>query len=736
MRSRHRLIQVSFRTSGSSYRSLTYNVKPAPHPLRIPATSAPRAWTTPYPFRLNAPAGGLRNARRRVFQPDATRFNSNHHSSPPTMSRRNIVDVPELLGDILERFRAENPSKEFVALRLVSRKFDGMVWRMLWRRSADGGFRPLLSHVGDYDVAPRDIVRSFPGHILHGLTSMQGHVTIRNGLDAPDPAKWIRLQNRIACHLHTLVLDFFTILPLNIVGRILASFPDALHFPRLQKLRVKMDMSDSQLALVKRFIQTSVQDFSIEAFLPSDDVAYIGDRPRAELDYLDSLEEEVAEARWKARRKHLRAVPATFVKQLCTDVLAAMPGLKQLRVVVSHPKMCYEHRHDIAAAILSLPRLISLDLAQHMAVPTFLQELEAHPSLQTITTYRSSWPLRAIKLEWRDGWMAYRTWTWGPDGNHDDMDPQWLEDVVPPANVPTLGIKSFNGLTTLQITASVFEMTANLRKWHPSAMRHLTELKLDTGMACTPTVQDVTTLFELLASRFQELTVLSVGSIANKSLSSARWGSPTLSIDADTLRPLTTLAKLVSLTVVAKHPSNIPTNQWPSLLKYWPRLEIMVLDNLAYRDVNRPLPPGTATIDGVLAIFAAHCPRLRILSVHVDGTVSNERGDIPPHLAALEIVVPAALQEDRRHAIVTYLGAVLPPHCGLNIIAQGADYAGVWTGLQCSTWPVEGENAVIKLWRAEQAAKGRPCVTKVCEETGGEMLVSEPADSEPGATKA
>ena len=440
------------------------------------------------------------------------------------------------------------------------------------------------------------------------------------------------------------------------------------------------------------------------------------------------------------------------VTELCKDVGSKMPHITHLRFILTDGKLSLMVPEDVTAMILALQKLKVLDLATYGTQMSFLETISSHDALHTINTAHQSWPLRAADCygDWRDDFVEIMF-----DG---DPDPETTYGIHSNTNsIPTFCEEAFRNLTSLQLTTSVFELNDALRKWPARALGTLQRLAIDTSFFTIRSMEDLQELIQLIVARFPILTALSLAlpnsmrgdRDGESAISDDIWLTEWIQVDATLLQPLTALDRLTSLEVRGNRSSRIPAQDWPALLKAWPHLEVLVLDNKPIPEsvVGRGFQPGDAPLDKVLETFHDLCPALRVLSVHVDGTLTPGTSARPPRvprvLHALELVLPRLLPWDdegltpeeeecrrelnarRTERLATYLHAALPSGCGLHVMDHG-DFglcdtlprapSGPWSEDEC--W-----HDILNEWAVLHEAEGKKCRAQRCAETRGDVVV-------------
>ena len=95
------------------------------------------------------------------------------------MSVNKVFSVPELADMILSLHRNESSSgpDNFAALQAVNKSWKSVVWSIIWRNPPAGGLRPILAHLGDYDVIKVRLLISILKQMSDSMR--QGEVKLR-----------------------------------------------------------------------------------------------------------------------------------------------------------------------------------------------------------------------------------------------------------------------------------------------------------------------------------------------------------------------------------------------------------------------------------------------------------------------------------------------------------------------------------------------------------------------------
>ncbi|KIP03882.1 hypothetical protein PHLGIDRAFT_15582 [Phlebiopsis gigantea 11061_1 CR5-6] len=508
------------------------------------------------------------------------------------MSADKVFSVPELADMILSLYRddSESPSgpDNFVALQTVNKQWRNLIWAS-GRSPADtrrasawslapsateilhsaryNARSPLLSEpekVGGSDIV---LAVKYTSHFMP-----QDMVRVRDDILSPSPASWIRLQDTHFQRITTLDLDFFTIRPLNIVSTIAESCPQ-LHLPRLTTLRASTDITQEQLTVVQRFMQPTVTTFDFIVWGHKEDVRF----PRRYQYPLNEFERLAMEDR-SSGRSGAESFPD--FPEVCSEIPSKMPLIAHLRFVINDVEAFLWTGKSLPAMMIhNLERLETLELSTYGTEPFFLEAISTHCTLRTITTSQQSWPLRCLRVDRKDAFLdVAEDAIYGEEAFEPELE-------FPPIVPSLLEEHAFEYLTTLQLTTSVFQLSEALQRWPAHVLSNLQRFDIDTSLFNVRLGDDPRELMQLIAARFPVLKAFSIGLLYSTTGHRDRknrfgeWLIEQIQVDADLLRPLTAVTRLTSLEVRANRSSCISVHDWPALLKFWPHLEVLVLDN-------------------------------------------------------------------------------------------------------------------------------------------------------------
>ncbi|KIP03887.1 hypothetical protein PHLGIDRAFT_218495 [Phlebiopsis gigantea 11061_1 CR5-6] len=610
-----------------------------------------------------------------------------------------VIFIEELATEILRLLAPQQDLAVTLELRRVNKNFSAIISKLMWNDPPAGGLRMILANLGDYEV-------------------LGYRCQLREGVTNPDPNNWIRLQTSIGNLIQVLRLNFVAMHPLDIVPTITGSCPH-LQLPNLKTLAIHMDIVGCQLQLATRFMQPTVTSFEIQAFHPTTPIPLRGPPRRSKTSTLIDNYEAMSQVEHDANPLPQDTCPRDFLVNLSASIASEMPHLTSLQLFVEYPFYFVLAPSAVPQMIFCLPELRNLQLPHNQTIIPVLGQIAAHRSLTTITRYRHSWHL---------------------GGDYNPRGVKW-EVVDPATNIPHLWPNSLANIRTLHINIGVDRLLRCMQVWDTRALPNLRSLDIDTKAHPVSSNDALTALLARIAEHFPTLRELTICTIRFLKFVVDGRDGVFPRINAPLIAPLTALKELTALKITANHNSLIFADEWPALLQSWPHLRDLVLGH-ELRSASAPvlnMSPGTAPLDTILNIFVQHCPQIRLLSLHVDGTLAARDPAswtaLPCSLEALELVLPRSSRSradtTRSELLARYLKAVLPERCGLHVFNRAREvmWYTLCIGLDCDDMTKrcqKGLHEVMHTWIGMHEAEGRGCYPAVCGMTRGEVLIPLP----------
>ncbi|KIP03883.1 hypothetical protein PHLGIDRAFT_218293 [Phlebiopsis gigantea 11061_1 CR5-6] len=484
-------------------------------------------------------------------------------------------------------------------------------------------FRSLARVNKSFHAYAKDVVANPPCAGFHYLLSNH------NDYERTVLGEW---KNSLGRRLHTLDLDFLTILPAALIHDIDLSCPSPFILPNLRTLRLSMNMDLDHLQLSARFMQDTVQNFSLEVYR-YDTPSWRRGKLRSDVGPRTDLR-----AHSPPNRPAGVLMPDIFRNGLYT-----MNNIQNLRFYVEDPSHSLTSLPELTTFILTLRVLTFLELAPHTCTAPFIAGLASCKSLQHVTAFRPMYSSTSAHTP-----------------SPPLTTPKSSRALHPTPETFAPRPDEFTSLTTLTLTADAASLAEAIDNLDTDAFPHVDSIHL-----LTPPVDlkdDIETLLRSVAGHFTALRRVHVGPVETHS------GHAWCATEA-TLSALEAVEDLEVLELRADAYSCLDAGAWTRLLPNWARLTTLLLENTA--DKTRALCPAEpGAVADVLGAFARFCPRLRVLSVCVDFALGVAPGrtriSMPATLELLEIVSPYAARAGGLRDIAAYLDAVLPPACALS----------------------------------------------------------------------
>ncbi|KAJ3551962.1 hypothetical protein NM688_g4408 [Phlebia brevispora] len=475
------------------------------------------------------------------------------------------MDIIELLHLILSF--ADKATLSHCAL--VCKFWHTVAFGMLWADALDDGIRPLLWYIDTFREST----------LVDPLYKMKQIEISR----PPSPTSWVVFEERAGPYICSLTLDLKSLAcSQEFLDMLRDSCLQQLHLPKLWKLKVIVNQTETELEIAIKFMQPTVKHLSLDIWEPL---------PFRKRD-LRTMQRE-AEVHIPFYRVQFTDAPSPHpLLGLFETVVEVMPNLTELEFAMRDHGQMLSAWPAFINLCTRLKDLHTVRLPPYVLTETSIWGLIGHPSLRRLVACARTWT--------KTSWMH----------TSDVFDVSSL-DMAPNRSAAA-------NLTDISITILPTQVESFLRRFE---VHNITSLHINCG-GYVYSAYDVVFLFGAVAEACPLLEDLKVGPLTGPP------GAP-LRLSYKMLRPLTRCAHLTSLDVRTTHTSVLNDDEFTSLLLFWRRLRKLTLD---YPDVACSSPQEIAELSLPAAMLALqlYCGKIREY---------GRRNFIPPLLEQMSLIV-------------------------------------------------------------------------------------------------
>ncbi|KAJ3552360.1 hypothetical protein NM688_g4190 [Phlebia brevispora] len=505
----------------------------------------------------------------------------------------------------------------------VCRIWYNLAMDALWGDGRHSGILAVLSYMDKFYQEPVDAIFKKRQAMLAA---------------SPSPACWKTFENQTGRRICAFTLDLKSlVVDPEFLNLLLASAPDKISLPCLQKFRVIVNQDGPELNFVKKFLTGGIiRHLELEIWDP------VLDDKRA----LRVMQRETERGIPQFRRGSQPAPSAHPLDDLFESIATHTPDLTHLAFAMRDKGQMKKTWDAFLVLVSRLPKLQTLQLPAYTLTPEVIYGLAGHPFLEHLVVYESAAKMHRITLSElcdtpfipRD-----RTLRQGLLGGSSAL--EHLTDLAITAT-PTQAVSFLNA-----------QQSHKLHGLRVIFCEHFTDAAEASGFfvalaAACPAVRDLK-LGPLLSGKTKQLH---------------------LSPNYEMLLPLMQCSDLESLEIVAAYTSQFTNEEFTHLVSGWKRLRRLVLDHC---HLVPAIPFEEAGLSMGAATFALQrsCPLMVYLFLYVslDTDCPSELTGVDSHFVGTRSSFQAVnfcigfSPTCNPGQVARFLGSNFPQTCQINL---------------------------------------------------------------------